>query len=406
MIYLILLLLILFGVYYYDYRQNYNGRLVFLIFILIYMICLVGFRYRMGIDSIKYENLYNWQQHTIGQLTVDDFKDTRFQPFWVILTALCFTISDEFMLLQFVIAIIVNCTVFYFLWKNTRRIFFAVLLYYFFLYLNLNMEVLREALAVCTFLWAWPFFKKGKWLLYYLMCCVAFLFHLSAIVLFFLPILWIPGIRWFFQMGSRTWIICALVLFLSFAVNYFFFNFIEAVAMTENMVERAQEYSKNDLGGNRLNIFGAVGQLIKFFLYPAVALYFVNLSKKKKGEITMGWNKQVMMTLVALYFALSSVGIAIFSRFNNYFQFFSFLIMSDWIFSILEFKGKRLRLQFLTWIILFLPLFGIAFYTYMLNNYNKDGTLKQYMMFYPYSNQFDKELDPQREKIINYSRKR
>lgn len=406
MIYLIPLIIILVCCYVYDYRQQTKGRLLWWILLMIILICISGFRYRLGIDSIQYEGLFIAQKHTLSQLTLDDFKDTRFAPIYVLIATTGKTIFDDFMIVQFMVSIIVNCVIFYFFWKNTPHIFLAALLYYFFQYVNLNMEVLREALAVSFFLMAWPFFKKGKWLAYYGFCILAFFCHISAIALFFVPIFWLPGIRWFFQFGARTWFIGGLILIGSFAVNYFFFDFIKLLAFTENMAERAEVYSKNDLGTSGLNPMGVVSELIKFSIYPILALYFFNQSLKLRGiPKDNAIQKLEFMVMIAIYVSLFSTGITIMKRYNNYFQFFSFIVMADWAFSYLNFQRKRIRLSFLSWIVIFIPLLFVSFYTFYLGDKNQSGSLKTYSVYYPYNSRFDGERDAQREKIIQYARR-
>lgn len=402
MIYLIPMLLMVVGIYLYDYRQQERGKILLWILLLIILVCIAGFRYRMGIDSIKYENYYHWQQHTLAELRADDFKDTRFAPGYVILSTICRTITYEFMLMQFVVSIAINSVVFYFFWKNTRHIFTAVLIYYFFLYLNLNMEVIREALAVSVFLLAWPFFRDGKWWAWYGMSILAFMFHLSAIFMFVLPVICLPGVKWLFQFGTRSIFVCIGILVLGYAVNYLFFDFIKLIAFTENMAERAEVYSKTDLGGNKLNIMGIIIHLILYVIYPLTALYFVAKSRNEKDE---RWRKFEMMVLMSVYISILNIPIEIFTRYKNYFGFFSFVIMADWFFSILTVNYKKVRLGALSWYLILVPLLGIRFYSGMLGNFNKSGSIKNYNMYYPYSNVFDQEIDPQREKAISYSRR-
>lgn len=402
MIYIFILILFLIFIYKYDYERSNKGKTVCWIIMLILLICVAGFRYRMGNDSIKYENYYKWQQHDLFGLNADDFKDTRFAPLYVVLSASCRFFSEEFMMLQFVVSTIVNCSVFLFLWKNTRNVFFAGMLYYFFLYLNLNMEVLREALAVSVFLFSWPYFRDGKWFRYYVCAIFAFLFHISAVFMLILPLITLPGVKWFFSFGLRTWIICIIVLGLSFAVNIYLFDFVQAIALTENMAERAEVYSKMDISGSTLNVLGIAMRFVKFVFYPLVALYFVKVWNKYNDNI----NKRLeAMILMSVYVSIMTIGVSLFIRYNNYFLFFYIIILSDWCFSYLKWKNRLYRLSFVQWLLIFVPLLSLQVYTAYWSNYNKSGTLKYYMMFYPYSNQFDKELDGNREKMIKYSRR-
>lgn len=403
MIYLVVLILLIAGCFLYDYRQFSRGKLAYWIFLMVILICIAGFRYKMGTDSIKYENYYHWS-HTLSQLRPDDFKDTRFAPLYIIVSTICRSITYDFMLLQFVVAITLNSSVFYFFWKNTKHPFFALLLYCICMYINLNMEVLRESMAVSVFLWSWPYFKRGEWIKYYLLSIVAFLFHLSALIMFVLPILWLPWFRWLFTFGPRLWVVCSGVLILSFIVQIFFSDLVLMLAVTENMAERAVVYSKTDLFSNTLNVFGVISELLKYVIYPLVALYFIHKSIESKYIAGNDFKKQEFFTLLSVYVTLFSIGIAIFLRYKNYFFLFAILTMSDWIFSSIRFNGRYYRLKLIHWIMIFIPFFAINLSTFW-NDYNKSGSIKVYQMYYPYSNRFDEHIDPQRQKAIDYSRR-
>lgn len=405
MIYFIILGALFFLTFYYDYCQNRQGRLFWYVVMMVLLILVAGLRYRIGVDSIRYENYYE-HLHTLTNLRSGDFKDTRFAPLYIILASACRTITSDFTLLQMVVAIIVNGTVFFFFYKNTPHIFLATTFYYICLYLNLNTEVVREALAVCIFLWAWPFFRKGQWLIYYLFCVLAFFFHVSALVMVLLPIFWIPGIRWFFTFGRQTYFIVLALIAVGFFVQIYFFDFIKAIAFTENMAERAEVYKESDLGGNTLNITGALGEVFKLMLYPFLALYFLNKGKSKQAlDSDSGLLKMEMMTLMSIYTAALTLGIAILSRYQNYFMFFAIAAVSTCVFSELPGKGrKRYRIKFVMWVAVLLPLFAMQFYSLYFSNFNKSGTLKNYMAYYPYYHRMDPQEDPDRENVIRYSR--
>ncbi len=405
MIYFIILGAFLFLIFYYDYCQNKQRRLFWYVVMMVMLILVAGLRYRIGVDSIRYENYYE-DLHTLPNLKADDFKDTRYAPLYIILASACRTITSDFTLLQMVIAIIVNCTVFYFFYRNTPHIYLAATFYYICLYLNLNTEVIREALAVCVFLWAWPFFRKGQWLIYYLLCVVAFFCHVSSIVMLLLPLFWIPGIRWFFTFGRQTYFIVLALMAAGFLVQIYFFDFIKAIAFTENMAERAEVYKESDLGGNTLNIVGALGEVFKLMLYPFLALYFLNKGRSKQNlSSDTGLLKMEMMTLMSIYTAALTLGIAILSRYQNYFMFFAIATVSTCVFSELPGKGrKRYRIKFVMWVAVLLPLFAMQIYSLYFANFNKSGTLKNYMTYYPYSHRLDPQENPDRENVIRYSR--
>lgn len=402
MIYLVIIIAFLLLSYFYDYRDYQKGRKVWWILMLVLLICVAGFRYKMGSDSVRYENSYD-QLPTLSSLNVRNFINTRYAPLYVIFCAICRSITREFVLLQILVAIFVNTVFFRFIYRNTSKIFIAAFFYFLFLYLMLNMQVLREAIAVSFFLLGWKSFANNKWLVYYLYVTVAFLFHVSAVLLFLLPLIKLPWIRNLFVFGRRSWIMIPMMLAISFGIKYFLFDFVQAIAMTETMSERAQTYADDDLGGSTMNFLGVIGWLIRSTLYPLVALYYL----KRQGADRSPYFRQIeMMCMLSVYFGEIAVGVTILNRYLNYFMVFQFLVMSYFMytpsFNIFKF---RLRLRYLGWIALLVPLIGVVFYIDYNAKVNRSGNLKSYDMYYPYSNQFDKEVAPNRRRAINYSRR-
>lgn len=404
MIYLTIIFLFLALSYVYDYRGKEQNRMFWWIVMLVLLICVAGFRYKMGEDSIRYEKYYA-DTHTLGQLKGSDFTNTRYAPLFIFINSLCRTITPEFMLLQFLEAIVVNSVFFFFMWRHTKHIFICGLLYFFFLYIMLNMQVLREAFAVSIFLLSWPYFVTGKWLKYYLCCGVAFLFHISSIVLFLLPLIFVPGIRGLFVFGKRTLIILPLIIAISLSINYFFFNFIKVIAITESIAERANMYSKDELGGNTLNLMGSIGQFIRFILYPLVAMYF--LRQKRNGAHRKSKDVPAMerMALVAIYVAAMSIGVSILVRYIHYFDIFALIQVANWVYGTIKVNGRHIGLNFAYWVFILVPLFSLQYYVEYNAKANETGTIRNIDMYWPYSNQIDRDISASRKKAIEHSQR-
>lgn len=398
MVYFIPLLLILSGIYAFDYRGKQKFRLGLWALICLLLICMAGFRFRLGGDTIQYMMFYE-RLHDLHDLRLIDFQKSRYAPGFVILASLCKSVTSDFIFMQFVVSAFLNVAVFIFFWKNTRNPFFGILLYYFFLYLTLNMEVMREAMAVGIFLLSWPLLEQRKWIQYIFLALFASLFHISAFVLILVPIIFLPGIRFFFRFGVSTLYLGIFILIAGFVLRYFLFDFIQMISINEKMTELAHKYAKNDLGGLRtLNIFGICNTLFIYVLYPCIALFFLNKFRKDKL-----FKKEQSLAIVSIYISLLSVSVLILGRFNNYFIFFCYLILSEWIFSNLHFRSKRLRLNLANWTLVFLPLFLFSVYSVYFSNVNRDGTLKTYMKYWPYNSVFDPEQNPDREKVFRYN---
>ena len=400
MIYFLLAILTLIGVYRYDYCDNNHtqNRRIYLIFLCILYICVAGLRYRLGQDTLGYLADYE-KLKPISIISGSDFERTRFAPGFVVLTSIFKQFTPDFTFFQFFHAAVVNSILFYFFNKYSKHAFFAILIFLFYQYFWFSFQQMREALAVCVFLMAWPFFRDGKWIWWYAASFLAFSFHLSALIMFFLPLICVPGIKQLFVFGKRTWIICIGVAIAAYAVQSVFFKYIELIAMSESLIERAQTYQKSDLGGGTLNLNGLVAHFFKFIIFPIASMYF--LRKTSGYGIRKQFDKLYAFVLMSVYISIVVVFIAIFQRYNNYFFPFATLIMSDWVFGYLYSHKKKIRLNFATWMIIFLPMFGFFFYTYT-QNMNKSGTLKEYMVYYPYRSVLDKTENQTTEKALMY----
>ena len=388
--------------YCYDYKKHTSLKGFWLAVMWLMTVCIAAFRYRMGVDSVMYEYEYP-EMPTLAQLWDYRFDESRYQVLYIIFTAISKSISGDFFCFQLMHALYVNTIVFWFYSRYTKHSFTALSLYFLMLYIPFNMEVLRESLAISTFLLAWPMFKRGKWVWYYAICLVAFGFHLSAILTFILPIFWMPWFRQFFVLGKRTVIICGLLFAIGFVIQNQFFDILQGISMSDSLKERAQAYKYDELGGASLNLNGVLGYLFRFALYPLLAIYFVkknrkHLSKNENDELA----KEEYLSMWNIYTTCLTLLITIFHRYNNYLAPFTFLIIADWAFSSVMIGKVVWRYKYYMWVIIFVPLFFLQIYSSFYASLNKSGTLKQGMIYAPYSSRLNPDEDKDREKAFRY----
>jgi hypothetical protein len=58
MVYFIVLLFMLISVYRYDYRNQKKSKWAWYYLIMIMLVCIAGFRYNLGIDTLRYEKWF------------------------------------------------------------------------------------------------------------------------------------------------------------------------------------------------------------------------------------------------------------------------------------------------------------------------------------------------------------
>lgn len=411
MIYIIVFILMLAGVYAFDirgYRKMYSVS--FWLFFAA-LVIIAGLRYRIGTDSIIYEAEYE-DFPRLWELGKYKFDSIRYEPGFILFASLPRSISSDFTLLQFFHAIIINLVVFWFILKNTRNRFLCLTLYYLILYFNLNTQVLRESLAVAIFLLSWPFFRDGKWIQYYLLIILAFFFHSSALLLFVLPVFLLPGIRELFVLGKRTVIIALGILVVGYYIQQRFSEVFSLMAVTERMMDKVNNYVGTEYSSGKLSIVGISINLMQNAVYPLVAIYFIaknkksinkeqSYSKKKKLKRIRQFDRWETMVVVGVYFLVFSIPMFIFGRYFNYFGMFCVTTVASWAFTKLRIRGKTYRLKLVYWAIIFLPYFVLNINAYN-SNANRNGTLKTYMIYYPYYTRLDPKMDPDRENIYRY----
>lgn len=399
--YIVLLMFVALS-YCYDYKKFTSLKGFWLVVMWITTVCIAAFRYRMGVDSVMYEYEYP-EMPTLSQLWDYKFSDSRYQLLYIIFTAISRSLSDDFFCFQILHALYVNTIIFWFYSKYTKHTFFALSLYFLMLYIPFNMEVLRESLAVSTFLLAWPMFKNGRWLWYYVICLIALGFHLSAILTFVFPLFRLPGLRQFFVFGKRTIIICFLLFSIGFFIQDRFFDILQGLSMTDNFKERAAAYKGDELGGAALNINGIIGYLMKFACYPLIALYFLKKKRKsdsKDGKVAL--DKEEYMSMWNVYTTCITLLITIFHRYNNYLAPFTILVIADWAFSSITIGKVVWKYKYYMWVVIFIPLYFIHIYTGFYSALNKSGTLTQGMIYSPYKSRLNPEEDKNREKTYRY----
>lgn len=302
-LYLFITLLIVFGVLHFDFRNSSSSKKLYYIFIFICLTLLLGFRYRVGGDSLSYEDVYP---------IMPTFRDIKlyghyyspllisYQPFWLYLVALAKFIGNDYFIFQLIHATIVNFLLAVYIFKNSSKPF-SVLLFLFIthFYFYLTIEVEREVLAICVFLFNFKNLQDKKWLNYYLLCILAFMFHISAIFLFFLPI--------FRMINLSRKSVFAIVLILS-PIIFFKETFLELLKpfmVLDVMSSKFEGYSEIEFSllGTIYNYTGRVLMVFPLLFYN----YLVAKNRDKQ------WLLNVYIIISVLSLAL--VG---FERFLNY----------------------------------------------------------------------------------------
>ncbi|WP_312364460.1 EpsG family protein [Sphingobacterium sp.] len=383
MVYLIPLIIILLSIFSYDVKKSKGGSNLVYIFIVLVLICISAFRYKVGGDSQEYFSSFINQIPKLNDISIGTFAQTRYEPFWVLLNSLCKTIVEDFAFFQFVHATFINIIIAWFFTKYTPYRFTAIFIYSLFYFLYYNMEILRESLAISFFLLAYPFLVKRVWLKYYILAFVGTMFHSSGIIMFFLPL---------FRntvLNRGSFIRIAIIVFLVMILLRFAPNLIPNPELRRRF-ESYQEFTPS--------IFGFSYYLLIYFLGPL----FIYLQYKKERPV-------LFPELITIYFTIAAVVSYLtgFTRFINYFMPFLTIYFTNYLFLIAALRRYRQVRSFMVsaiFILVFMP---------KLMFYFKDtselvaGT-HTYNLWFPYASTFDKEENETRRLLFyrsfNYSR--
>lgn len=386
--------------YRYDFCHSKYYRISWYYTLLVIFILVAGLRYRLGVDSIRYESGFQ-EMPTLTELLRFDFSSSRYAPGYIAFSAIARSISSEFVIMQLLHATFVNCVIFWFIKKYTSRIFFAVGLYFVMLYSNFMCEVMRESCAVSFFLLGFPYFVKKNWIRYYIFAFLSFFFHPSAFVTFILPIFYIPVIRSFFKIDKRTILVLAGVYVFGVIVSFALFDYIKLINIA-SVQESASLYKDNSLSGQILNLNGIISTAILYLIYPILAVICNRKRLNYYHVKDSSFFAIELMVSLCMIVAILAIPIALFYRYNNYFYPFAIIAISNFVFNpIILPHHKKLRFKYSYWILIFLPLIFFKFYG-LYRPVPDTQNLRDGMRYYPYSSIFTKDKNSDRESLYYF----
>ena len=155
-----------------------------------------GWRYETGTDYFAYDELYR-STTTLGEAQqaggiTSDLGTTDIG--YMLLNSLFRTIGTDINIMFFLIAFVTNLLLFGSIGKYLPRYRFpCILAYYTFCFFTLDMNGIRQSIAVCIFIYSLRYIQQRQTVRYAATILIAALFHLSAVVV--LPLYWIVNRR-------------------------------------------------------------------------------------------------------------------------------------------------------------------------------------------------------------------
>ena len=344
MIYIGILTLLLFLFFRYDFCGKKSGRMACYYAVLVILILLAGLRWRLGSDTPIYMRQFFHETPLLWNLHTEDVM-LGLKPFWKLLNSVVYTFFGKFYILQLIHATIVNILFFTYFKKHSQYIFFCVILYFFWLYLNMSMQIMKASFSIAICLFANDYLIERKWIKSYSLYFVALLFHPQTALLLFMP--------FFLKLRLNTK--GSLILFISFitglAIQHFLGDFLfvfEAIG-DDTIMNKASDYTNIivEADNSFLRMVTSAGILICEFL----SILYV----KKRTKLDISNIEPFLMLGMATI--LVQINVELFYRYVFYFSFY-FIILFSYIAQYIVNNNRILSrgLLFAKVIMFFLPL--------------------------------------------------
>lgn len=306
--YIVAFILAFVGIFY-NHKWTPTNRKVFMIVIWIYVVLLLGFRYRVGIDTISYMKAFR-NTYTLETIFSHNLLKARYEPGYLLVCAFFRSISKEFWPLQMFLAAVTNGCVFIFLYRYCKNVFVGLLIFFVLQWLYLSTEVMRESVAIGIFLLNYRNIEKKRWIRYYLISLLSISFHYSAIIIWFIPF------AKYIKFNYIFFLICIVFLFVT--------PIVEKLSEFISIPEISRRINQYIMMANTINLNWKLGELIRSALPALASIIAYHISKDKM-------QMQPMILLQLLFCAGAFAIPIIFSRFANYTSLFVTIVIANYI---------------------------------------------------------------------------
>lgn len=330
------------------------------------VLCLIsGTRYKTGgTDYYAYENIYD-------NINVDSVKgdiNSINNNYGVEYGFLVFAYIIKNLGFNYYGFILINSVIFYVLFyiaikKYNYNINFIIITFLYKMFFYNTFVSLRQPLAILIFWLSFPYLQQKKYIKYYIMCGLAFLFHRSSVFLFIIP--FIMNIK-LSKKRFLVYLITGIISYICIRLNIFNINLIIQNILNfifgsdSSALERIESYTVSTSG---MSIF----YLLEYYVI-AICLY-IHFDKVRDSDKNADFFIKLFICLLPFYTVLSSFSIV--TRLKDYF-FLAYPIIIVYIARCM--KKKEIIVYFLA---IFICCYG--FFRYI--NAFDGGSLKNYESF-------------------------
>lgn len=396
MIYLLLLILIIIGVFKYDlkplkYKEKGYKKLELVIFLL--LVLIPGLSYRIGVDTPGYMQEYAMSL-SLSKLTFNYLLSYDNEYGWLFFQSICKSIFDEYAFMHTMQCLVLHLSLYYFIAKLSSKHFIVLLLYATTVWGHLCFEALRESLAYSIFLIALCKYIRTNslknFVLYSIPC------------LFFHKFAFVPVISTFIVISYTRNKIYATLLVGMVAIlliaNYNTLLSLMWAGKADDLSNVIDYYHDSNTSGSfQMSLIGITLYLFSLVI-PCLALICID----KKIEFFS--KNYVALLLVMAFIGIVSSFLSDFRRILYYFLPFLSVCLGDLIErkSILFSKPRIFNWQYkiLSLSIIYLIFSGVlGFCRPSAIEFRKH--IHYNVFYFPYSSVFSEDKDPLREAIAH-----
>ena len=222
-------------------------------------------------------------------------------------------------------AFVCNYTVVKFLRHYAHSYPLAVLLYHAIGTYVMYIAAVKQSIAVAAILWAVPFALKGKWVRYYLLVCLAMLFHTHAFMLLILPLL--MGKPW----GKMTWAFGAAALFAMATYDSTLGAFMRYAQSIGANVAEIEVFDNHSINFLRVVVYG---------IPPLIALFFRQRLFEDSDRV-----EDLMVNMTVIGWFILSIGLVeggnLFARMAAYFEWASAITLPWMIYKLFNRQSRK-----------------------------------------------------------------
>ena len=357
--YLIPLFLTIIGIFINSRLRSDVPKLIILGIIYIYMVLLMGFRYRVGMDTISYIDLYK-DVPAIEEMGFGDFFNQPHEPAYILISSIVKSFTREFWPVQLIMSAIMTGCIFTFLYKRCANVFYGVFFFLLLQWLYFSTEIIRQSVAIGIFLLNWSNAEKKRWILYYLFSFLSISFHYSAVLIWVLPFVKFLKPNWFYI------VLCVAILSITPLIET-----LNKLLFLGVMSDKVAIYVKDV---DTVNMNWRIGEFIKTGLPAILAVCMYGISKLKL--------KVRPIVLLQILFCCGAFAIpVIFQRFTNYTTVFVTVALANYV------SSREVRVMARVFVIGFICMTQSLYYYSM------------YPTWLPYESIFDPVKNREREEF-------